>query len=177
MLIVESSKPCAHAMIEFDPYIPFEIKLDGTMDEGASLWWRAGSEDKKSLVEVRVHPTDCRIQSVTVVLIAPGAVVEPSSKRQEVEQVQGVPCVDRSTWPMELRDDSERYADENCPVVLTMGKDSAQLWFAAQHVVERWYSVGQARFGVQDDALVCVEVCGLSQAQLAQLRAAIVSQS
>lgn len=169
MLKIVSSKPCAYSRVNFDPYVPLEIELEGATEGEARLYWRA-QEGAASLVEIGIRPSDGRVQSVTVTSVAPGCVWEAMSELNHVEQVEAAPCADLTAWPLLSNDFASRFVDENCPISLAIGNDSVEVWFCPERVVGRWFSVGDARFGVSGHALVCVQVRGLSPAQVADLR-------
>lgn len=175
MLNIVSTKPCSRSKLELDPYVPLEIELEGAVEGEARLYWRA-REGAESLVEVGVRPADGRVQSVTVTSLAPGRVSQTQPDLDETEQVDTAPCVDLAMWPSPSGEFRDRFVDESCPVACTLGSESVVVWFTAERGVERWLSVGDARFGMSGQSLVCVQARGLTPEQLAEVRASLLAE-
>lgn len=174
MLKVVSSTPCPPSLVDLDPYIPLQIKLAGAIDGEARFYWRA-QEGNQSLVEIGIRPTDGCVLSVTVTTLNPAAVSRSSTFCvDEVEAVVAAPCVDLEMWSSASNDFASRFVDESCPVALAIGQTSADLWFTAEREVERWFAVGDARFGVTDQTLVCVQARCLSESQLVDLKSSVI---
>ncbi|WP_387689789.1 hypothetical protein [Photorhabdus sp. RM71S] len=98
--------------ISIDDYIPINIQLVDNINE-TPLYWRIG-DNKKSLLEFAILPSDGRIAAITLVIINPDFIQYADDYLIEsYESKCGFPIVDMSPWKfIESNNFSHRFIDE-----------------------------------------------------------------
>ncbi|PQQ30851.1 hypothetical protein C6H64_08430 [Photorhabdus luminescens] len=125
--------------INIDSDTPIDIQLVDNINE-TPVYWRVG-DDKKSLLEFAILPSDGRIAAITLVAINPdfvqyvgnGFIVSNKSKF-------GFPIVDMNQWKLsEGNNFSHRFVDEfNCVIKVKVYRKSIMLIIKDKYMLSSW---------------------------------------
>ncbi|AWK42765.1 hypothetical protein GPY51_13825 [Photorhabdus laumondii subsp. laumondii] len=153
-------------IINIDGYTPIDIQLVDNINE-TPLYWRVG-DDKKSLLEFAILPSNGRIAAITLVIINPEFIQYADDYLIEsYESKCGFPIVDVNIWRFtENNDFNHRFIDEfNCVIKALIYQESIMLVIKEKCMLSSWIKCSNSLWlGLDDDEnIVSVLIRGLSK--------------
>ncbi|OCQ53933.1 hypothetical protein Ppb6_00953 [Photorhabdus australis subsp. thailandensis] len=152
--------------INIDGYTPIDIHLGDNINENP-VYWRVG-DDKKSLLEFAILPSDGRIVAITLVIMNPDFVQYADDDLIEShESKYGFPIVDMSPWKFtESNNFSHRFIDEfNCVIKVAIYQESIILIIRDKCMLSSWVKCSHSLWlGLDDEGnIINVLIKGLSK--------------
>ncbi|MCC8463810.1 hypothetical protein, partial [Photorhabdus bodei] len=133
-------------------YIPIDIQLVDNINE-TPLYWRVG-DDKKSLLEFAILPSDGRIIAITLVAINPDLVQYVGNDFITSNKSKfGFPIVDMSPWKfIENNNFSHRFIDEfNCMIKVDIYQEAIRLIIKEKYKLSSWVKCSHSLWLGLDD--------------------------